>query len=69
MSLEREVEEGREKERQLERERHDMERQINARSETFHPFTQFCGSRSNVIYSRSGSSLSHPDTRPRSRRL
>jgi hypothetical protein len=35
MSLEREVEEGREKERQLERERHDMERQINARSETF----------------------------------
>ncbi len=36
MSLEREVEEGREKESQLERERHDMERQINARSETFH---------------------------------
>jgi hypothetical protein len=48
MSLEREVEEGREKERQLERERHDMERQINARSETFHHFTQFCGS--NMIY-------------------
>ncbi len=39
MSLEREVEEGREKERQLERERHDMERQINARSETFLHFT------------------------------
>jgi hypothetical protein len=41
MSLEREVEEGREKDRQLERERHDMERQINARSETFLHFTHF----------------------------
>jgi hypothetical protein len=62
MSLEREVEEGREKERQLERERHDMERQINARSETFLHFTQYCGY--NLIYSGSGSSLSHPDPRP-----
>ena len=34
MGLEREVEEGREKERQLERDRHDMERQITARSKT-----------------------------------
>ncbi len=41
MSLEREVEEGREKERQLERERHDMERQINARSETFFHLSSF----------------------------
>ncbi len=41
MSLEREVEEGREKERQLERERHDMERQINARSETFFHLRSF----------------------------
>jgi hypothetical protein len=55
MSLEREVEEGREKERQLERERHDMERQINARSKTVHPFMQFCPF--NLIYSGSGSSL------------
>jgi hypothetical protein len=41
MSLEREVEEGREKERQLERERHDMERQINARSESFFYLRKF----------------------------
>ncbi len=35
MSLERELDEAREKERQLERVRHDMERQINARSKTY----------------------------------
>ena len=34
-ALERELEEAREKERQLERVRHDMERQINARSKIF----------------------------------
>ncbi len=57
MSLEREVEEGREKERLLERERHDMERQINARSETFFHLRKFCGS--GMDFYDSVSNLSH----------